>query len=60
MVTANPQPCNPKSYLVYNLDSCLVVLYLQERHGPDITLVVLLNALAGRVGDVVGLLRPRS
>ena len=41
----------------YNRGLCLAVaaLFPQGRHGPDLILV----ALAGRVGNVVGLLRPR-
>ena len=62
MVTSRTQPCNLKGSLVYNLGFCLAVLYLQVRRGLDLILVVSLDALAGRVGNVVGpgLLRPRS
>ncbi len=56
MVTASPQPCNAKRSHVYNLGSCLEVLFPQGRRGPDLILV----ALAGRVDNVVGLLRSRS
>jgi hypothetical protein len=56
MVTASVQSCDPNGSHVYNLRCCLAVLFLQARRGPDLILV----ALAGRVGNVVGLLRPRT
>jgi hypothetical protein len=57
MVTASAQQCNTKGSHVYsNLGFCLAVLFLQGRHGPDLILV----ALAGRVGNVVGRLPRRS
>ena len=56
MVTANVQSCDANGSYVYNLGCCLAVLFLQARRGPDLIPV----ALAGRVGNVVGLLRPRT
>ena len=57
MVTGIAQPCKAKDFHVYNLGSYLSVLFLslRGRHGLDLILV----ALAGRVGNVIGLLRPR-
>jgi hypothetical protein len=56
MVTARVRSCNANGSHVYNLGCCLAVLFLQARRGPDLILV----ALAGRVDNVVGLLRPRT
>jgi hypothetical protein len=54
MVTANHAMQNASH--VYNLGRCFAVLFQQARRGPDLILV----ALAGRVGNVVQLLRPRT
>lgn len=57
MVTASAQQCNTKGFHVYNLLGFrLAVLFLQGRHGPELILV----ALAGRAGNVVGRLSRRS
>ena len=50
------QSCNAKASHVYNLGRCFAVLFQQARRGPDLILV----ALAGRVDNVVQLLRPRT
>jgi hypothetical protein len=57
MVTASVRSLayNANGSHVYNL-CYLAVLFLQARRGPDL----ILAALAGRVGNVVGLHRPRT
>ena len=56
MVTGSVQSCNAKGPHVYNLGCCLAVLLFQGKRAPDLILV----ALAGRVGNVVRVLRPRT
>jgi hypothetical protein len=50
--------CKRSSCTVYNLGgSCLAVLFLQGKHSPDLILVLV--ALAGRVSNIIVLLRPQ-